>query len=319
LVTIVHNDGDYMTDGKRQIMVFGATGQQGGSVVAALLEAGWRVRALVRDPGSSKSMALRDAGVELVRGAFADVDVIRAAMKGVHGVFSVQPSSGQGPELGLSDADEERFGVAIADLAVESGIDHLVYTSFASFSDRPTGMGHFDTKARIEANIRTLPITATIVRPACFMEMLVMPGFGLDESRFNFFVKPDQSMEILAVEDIGRFAAAIFADPARFGGRTLDLAGDAVTGHDLEALFTDVAGHPITYARFADEVLMGNPFLAKLTALADAGLFSGNADFDALREINPELQTLRKWLAGSGRKAFMQALGTAGTWDYGHA
>lgn len=56
-----------------------------------------------------------------------------------------------------------------------------------------------------------------------------MPGFGLDEGRFNFFAKPDQSLQLLAVEDIGKFVAAIFADPARFGGETFEIASDTVT------------------------------------------------------------------------------------------
>ncbi len=305
-----------MSDGKQPILVFGATGQQGGSVATALLKAGWPVRALVRDPASPKSAALRDAGVGLVQGTFADADVIRAAMKGVYGVFSVQPSSPSGT---VSDEDEVRFGMAIADLAVESGVEHLVYTSGGAFGDEPTGMGHFDSKARIEAHVRTLPITATIVRPVAFMEMLVMPGFGLDEGRFNFFAKPDQSMQLLAVADIGKFVAAIFADPAQFGGETFEIASDAVTGRDLEALFTEAAGRPIAYARFPDEVLTANLFLGKLTALLDAGSLAGHADLDALREINSEMQSFRSWLTGSGRKAFEQALGTAGIWQYGNA
>ncbi len=308
-----------MSDSKQPILVFGATGQQGGSVATALLKAGWPVRALVRNPASPKSAALRDAGVALVQGTFADTDAIRVAMKGVHGVFSVQPSSGQGPELGLSDEDEERFGIAIADLAVESGVEHLVYTSVGAVGDKPTGMGHFDSKAHIEAHIRTLPITATIVRPVAFMDMLMMPGFGLDEGRFNFFAKPDQSMQLLAVEDIGKFVAAIFADPGRFGGETFEIASDTVTGRDLGALFTEAAGRLITYARFSDEVLMANPFLGKLTALLDEGALAGHADLKAMRTINPEVQSFRSWLAGSGHKAFEQALGTAGAWEYGNA
>ena len=75
-------------------------------------------------------------------------------------------------------------------------------------------MGHFDSKARIEAHIRTLPITATIVRPVTFMEMLVLPGFGLDQGQFSFFMQPDQAMQVIAVEEIGKFVAAIFADPS---------------------------------------------------------------------------------------------------------
>jgi uncharacterized protein YbjT (DUF2867 family) len=308
-----------MSGNKQPILVFGATGQQGGSVASALLRAGWPVRALVRNPQSAKSIALNDAGVELVQGDFACVQSIREGMKGAHGVFSVQPSSGQGPDLGLTDEEELRYGIAIADLAVESAVQHLVYSSSGAVGDEPTGMGHFDTKARIEAHIRTLPIIATVIRPVAFMEMLLMPGFGLDQGQFNFFARRDQPMQLLAVEDIGKFVAAIFADSRRFGGATIEVASDAVTGRELEALFTEAAGRPITYARFSDEVLSANSFLAKLTELFHAGRLTGKANLDALREINPNLQSFRSWLNGTGRKAFQKALGTAGAWDYGYA
>jgi uncharacterized protein YbjT (DUF2867 family) len=122
-------------------------------------------------------------------------------------------------------------------------------------------MGHFDSNADIEAHIRTLSITATIIRPACFMEMLVMPGFGLDEGRFNFFMKPDQPMQLVAVEDISKFVAAIFADKLQFSGKTLDIASDTVTGKGLKATFTRMVGSPIRYARFSEKVLEQNPFL----------------------------------------------------------
>jgi len=70
-------------------------------------------------------------------------------------------------------------------------------------------MGHFDSKAHIEAHIRTLPITAAIIRPVCFMEMLVMPGLGLDEGRYNFFMKAHQAMQLVAVEGIGKFVGCL--------------------------------------------------------------------------------------------------------------
>lgn len=100
-----------MRNAQRHIVIFGATGRQGGSVARALLQAKWPVRALVRDPTGPKSTALRDAGVELVQGSFADIDLIRAVMKNAHGVFSMLPSN-------LAEEEEVRFGTAIADLAV---------------------------------------------------------------------------------------------------------------------------------------------------------------------------------------------------------
>ncbi|WP_159996336.1 NmrA/HSCARG family protein [Roseomonas sp. 18066] len=299
------------------ILVFGATGQQGGSVASALLQAGRRVRAFVRDPHASRSIALRDAGAELVQGQLADTGAMRAAMRGVAGVFSVQPSSGQGALYGMRDEDEVRHGIDIAEIAVESGVRHLVYSSSNAVGEEPTGMGHFDSKARIEAHLRRLPLTTTIIRPATFMEMLVMPGFGLDQGRFDFFMKPDQPMQFLAVEDIGRIVAAVFADPRRFGGATFDLAGDMVTGRQLQSLFTEAAGRPIRYARFSDDALAANPFLARLTELLDRGRLAGDADLQALRAINPGLLSFRTWLAGSGQAAFAAALGTSGGWRYG--
>ncbi len=304
-----------MSEGKT-VLVFGATGQQGGSVADALLAAGWRVRALVRDPASERSRALLARGIEILRGGFEDADAMRAAMAGAHGVFSVQPSSPGGT---LSDEDEVRFGIAVADTAVACGVEHLVYSSGGAVGDEPTGLGHFDSKARIEAHIRDLRIVATVIRPVAFMEMLVMPGFGLNEGRFTFFARPDQAMQLLAVEDIGKFVAAMFADPARFGGQTLEIASDTVTGRELEAAFTEAAGRSIVYARFPDGLLAENPFLGKLTALLDRGPLAGHADLDALRAINPAMQTFRSWLAGRGRAAFRQALGTAGSWAYDDA
>jgi uncharacterized protein YbjT (DUF2867 family) len=301
-----------MSDNKRSILVFGATGQQGGSVAAALLKAGWPVRALVRDPASSKAAALRNAGAQIVQGDLADAASLRAAMQGVHGVFSVQPSSPGGT---VTDDDETRFGIAIADLAHACGVAHLVYSSVASV-EAGVGLGHFESKATIEAHIRTLPLNATIIRPYTFMEMLVMPGFGLDSGHLSFFMRPDQPMGVLAVADIGKCVAAIFADPARFSGVTLDLAGDMVRGQDLATLFTEAAGRTITYARFPDEVLAVNPFLRKLTDMLDRAQPTDATALLELRRLNPEMQSLRTWLAGDGREAFRAALGAGGTWSY---
>lgn len=291
-----------MTNDKRPILVFGATGRQGGAVAKALRQARWPMRALVRDATALKSLALRAAGVELVQGSLDDIDAIRAAMRDVHGVFSVLPGN-------LAEEEEVRTGIAVADLAVANRIEHLVYSSGASAGDTLTGVARFDAKPRIEAHIRSLSITATIVRPMIFMEMLVQPGFGLEKGRFTFFLRPDQAMQLIAVEDIGKFVAAVFADKARFGGQTLKIAGDTVTGRDLETIFTQAAGRPIAYARFSEEALMANPDLGHMATSLDAGPLADHVDLNAMRAINPEILSFRSWLSGTGRKAFQETLG----------
>ena len=73
----------------KAVLVFGATGQQGGSVATALRAERWHVRALVRDLAAEKAKALQSSGVEIIQGDLADATSIEKAMSGVYGVFSV--------------------------------------------------------------------------------------------------------------------------------------------------------------------------------------------------------------------------------------
>jgi uncharacterized protein YbjT (DUF2867 family) len=222
-------------------------------------------------------------------------------MKDALGVFSVMPAN-------LSAEDEVRYGTRVADLAAKSRVDHFIYSSGASAGDEPTGVPRFDAKPRIEAYIRELPLTATIIRPMIFMEMLVRPGFGLDEGRLVSLIYRNHSIQLTAVQDIGRIVTAMFVDKARFAGKTLKIASDRVTGHELEAVFSEAAGRPINYFRLPDEVLASNADLAHMASSLQDGPLSEEVDLDLMREINPELVSLRAWLMGVGREKLEEAL-----------
>lgn len=285
----------------RPILVFGSTGRQGGAVAKALLQAQWPVRVLVQEPSGVASVALRKAGAELVHGSLEDTNIIASAMKNVHGVFSVMPGN-------LSAEDEVHYGTLIADLAEKNHVDHFIYSSGASAGNKLTGVPRFDAKPRIEAHIRGLSVTTTIIRPMIFMEMLVRPGFGLDEGRLVSLIRPDHSIQLTAVQDIGKIVVAMFADKERFAGMTLKIASDRVTGRELGAAFSEAAAQPITYSRFPDEVLAHNADLAHMASSLEDGPLSERVDLDLMREINPELVSLRSWLIGDGREKLEEAL-----------
>ena len=291
-----------MASDRRPVLVLGATGRQGGSVVRALLKARQPVRALVLDAVEPRAAALRDAGVEVVTGSFTDNCSLEAAMQDMYGVFSVLPA-------GYAAVDEVCYGISIADLAVGSGVEHFIYSSGASVGDKLTGVDRFDAKARIEAHVRTLPIVATIVRPMIFMEMLVRPGFGLDQGRLLSLIHPEQSIQLTAVDDIGKFVAAIFADRTRFGGMTLKIASDRLTGRDIGAALTEGAGHAISYARLPDDAIAASPDLAHMAESLENGPLAEHVDLEAMRRINPDIVSFRVWLSTGGRKAFEEALG----------
>ena len=290
-----------------EFLVFGATGQQGGVVATALREAGREVRAFVRDPQSEKAKALATRGITLAVGDLFDRASIDRAMNGIRGVFSVQTSSPSGL---VKDDQEVAQGKAIADSAVAAGVAHLVYSSGGAAGKGPTGMGHFDSKSQIEEYIRGLPIAATITRPASFMEMMMLPGMGLNSGAFTFFMKRDQSMQMIALDDLGRINARILCQPERYAGQALELSGQDVTGESLEEAFSRAAGRHIHYQRFSEELLAGNDFLRRLTMLVDNGVVAGVADIPALERDFAPMQKLDLWLSGTGIFMFEKALNT---------
>lgn len=291
----------------RTVLVFGATGRQGGAVATALKAGGWHVRALVRKLDSDAAKALASGGMQIMAGDLSDLASIRAAMTGSYGVFSMQPNSGsEGSDV--TDADEIRFGKAVVDIAVESGVQHLVYSSAGIISRGLTGLANLDSKIAIEEYVRGSGMTHTIVRPATFMDLLVNPGMGLNRGTFSFFLHPDQSAQFVAVEDIGNVVAAVFADRARFASRIVDIAGDEVNGLDLEVALSQASGRPIAYRRFSAAMLDSDPALRRNAKVFDEGRGTGNANIAELDQEFGHLQRVHEWLAGSGSSMLRAAM-----------
>lgn len=72
------------------IVVFGATGNQGSSVVSTFLaEPGWKVRGVTRNPDSAASQKLAARGVEIVKADLDDPGSLDPAVEGANAVFAV--------------------------------------------------------------------------------------------------------------------------------------------------------------------------------------------------------------------------------------
>ena len=230
--------------GGETILVTGATGQQGGAVARHLLQNGFRVRALTRDPEKPAAGALRDDGAEIVQGDLDDRASVRRALDGVYGVFSVQNFWETGYQR---EVDQ---GIALADAAREAGIEHFVYSSVGS-AHRDTGLEHFESKWKIENHVREIGIPFTIFRPVFFMNNWENP-FLRDMVLGGTLAQPldpDRPFQQVAVDDIGAFVAKAFRDRERWLGRELDLAGDERTMPEIADAFGRAIGRPVQYVQ----------------------------------------------------------------------
>jgi uncharacterized protein YbjT (DUF2867 family) len=229
-----------METAKRIVLITGATGKQGGAVTRHLLGKGFTLKALTRKPESPAAEALATQGVEIVRGDLDDNTSVRQALAGAWGVFSVQNSWEAGVQR------EEEQGKRLARLAREAGVQHFVYSSVAS-AQRKTGIPHFESKWRIEETVRGLDFPShVILRPVFFMENIPSPWF-LQADRVVAALGPQRVLQMIAVDDIGKFGAVAFERAEELNRRELDLAGDAVTLSFATAILGQVLNRKLSY------------------------------------------------------------------------
>ena len=280
---------------RRHVLVTGATGNQGSSVVNALLEGGHRVRALVRDLESKGAKALAARGVELAKGDFDHPATITAAAEGTDTTFIVSTPFTGGPEL------ETRQGIAAVDAARAAGSGHIVYTSVSDANDA-TGIPHFDSKHLVEQHLVKSGAPHTIVAPVLFMENFGAPWMapGLRDGKLVMALPASRKLQSIDVRSIGRFTAHVIAGREAFFGKRIDIASDEHTGDEAAAIFSAVLGRKIDYVALPPAALRAqSEDMAIMFEWFDKVGYG--ADIAALRRDYPEIgwPSLADWAKAS--------------------
>jgi uncharacterized protein YbjT (DUF2867 family) len=280
-----------MTGPRREgpITVIGATGQQGGAVIDALLKRRIPIRAITRNPNGDKARALVQRGVEVVRADLEDVDSVRAAFDGAAAAFAMTTHDGpDGPRR------EVAHGRVIAAAAADAALPFLVYSSVGGV-DRDSGVPHFESKHKIEeVLLRAVPVT--LVRPTFFMETLRLM-IRRDGARITIAMPlaGGVAVQMISVRDIGQVAAALLlmADPAV---APVEIAGDELTGEQIAGRIAHRLGSPTTYVQLPLDVL-GDDVDLKMMFGWLGRLPAYQADFARTRELAGGVEDLTRWLA----------------------
>jgi uncharacterized protein YbjT (DUF2867 family) len=282
-------------DADRPILVTGATGQQGGAVLRHLRTRGFAVRALTRDMHSPAARTLAARGIGVIQGNFDDRASLERALDGAYGAYAVQTPWQSGGVEG-----EVRQGIAFADAAKAAGIQHLVYSSVGS-ADRQTGIPHFESKYQIEEHIRAIGLPHTILRPVFLMEnflsnrdTIVVSGTLAEP------LMPATPLQMVAVDDIGAFAALAFAEPEQWIGRAIELAGDELTMPQAAERFGRVIGRPVQYVQVPMAEFRRTSGEEQATMFTWFNQVGYGADLPTLRAIYPALTSLEQWLRRTG-------------------
>jgi uncharacterized protein YbjT (DUF2867 family) len=280
--------------GGRSIVVTGATGLQGGAVTRHLLNDGWHVRALTRNAASKRAQALAALGAEVVQGDMGEVASLRPAFTGAYGVYSVQNPFINGPEA------EVRQGKNVADVAKDSGVQHLVYGS-AGTGKPGTSIPSWETKLQIENHMKSLSLPLTILRPMAFMELMTEKKFFPAVGAWRLMpllVGASRPVGWLCVDDLGTIVAHAFAAPQHFLGKDLPLVSDVQSLSECRSLYREVMGHPPPEFPMPSWLFQRFGFVGRDLTTMWRWLRTAPLDLDttSTRAIHPEALTVRAWL-----------------------
>ena len=314
------------------ITVFGATGAQGGGLARAILadpKREFSVRAVTRKLDSPKARALAVAGAEIVAADLDDVSSLERAMTGAHGVFGVTNFWEH-----FSPEKEYAQATNLAEAARRAEVAHVIWSTLedtrevlpADGKRMPVLAGrynvpHFDAKgeANKEFTSRGLPVTLlfTSFYWDNFIHFGMGPKPGPDGELAFAFDLGDAKLPAIAAADIGGVALGLFKQGRAAIGRSIGIAGEHLSGHEMAEIFTRVLGRtvrydavsPDTYRSFgfpgADD--LGNMFQFKHDF---EQRFRAPRDVEATRRLFPQLQTFEQWLR-KNRDAFASVAAAA--------
>lgn len=303
---------------KKIIAVVGSTGAQGGGLCRAILadpSGGFSCRAITRDPGKDTAKALAGQGAEVVAADLDDVESLKKAFAGAHGVFVVtnfwEHFSGEKEKAQAKNA---------ADAARDAGVRHVIWSTLEdtrkllSPDDNRMPMlqekyrvPHFDAKAEADEYFSGLPMTKLLA--SFYWDNFYLFGLGPKKAEGGGYActlpMGDSKLAGISADDIGPAAYGIFKAGDEYLGKTVGVMGEALTLADMcrkiESAYgldgvTYNAVEPDAYRGFgfpgADE--LGNMFQIYRDFEAQV---LGARSVDETRKLHPGLKNFDQFLA----------------------
>ncbi|KAI8318763.1 NAD(P)-binding protein [Martensiomyces pterosporus] len=291
------------------IAVTGATGLQGGSVLAALHASGkYRLRAISRDPAGDKAQELQGKypGVEWVGADLDNFGSLQEALKGVDAVFGVtqffQPAIAQRISKGNEDAEFQQ-GKNLVDAAISAGVSLMIYSSLDSMNQlshgKYPGVLHFEGKHKIEEYLTSKAdrIWPYFINVGYYMENYVQFSRISPEDNttveFTMPLKPTTKVPLVdTASDTGPVVGYILDNLEECLGTTVEVSGGYYEAQDMAKAFTEATGKPARYVQIPYDAVGSDELAQMFRGLDEFGLFGGRTEFiERNEEINHRFTT----------------------------
>ncbi|KAI4140705.1 MAG: hypothetical protein LQ340_007813 [Diploschistes diacapsis] len=261
---------------KKLLTIFGATGNQGGSIISVLLSHKtlsnkYSIRAITRDTSKPAAQDLKSKGCEVVAADLSSPSSLDAAVAGSYGVFAVTNYW-----EALSKDVEYSQGKAVVDACSKAGVQHLVWSSLPHTTQLTNGqlsqIDHFVAKAEVEEYIEANKHKAktqhdggsmwgSYYMPAFFMSnfenMMINPGpDGIPT--YSAPYSPDTKQALIDIRaDTGKYVLGLFEAGHAADGKRVNGVSEWSTPQAIVDTFTKYGGTEVKFAQFPRDVYKG--------------------------------------------------------------
>lgn len=223
--------------------ITGITGKVGRIAATTLLDAGCRVRAVLRDP--AKASQWRDRDCEVAFANFLSAPALIQAFAGTEGVFVLLPPLFD-PDPFFSQAREMIANVRTA-LEAAKPTKVVCLSTIGADAEKVNLLSQLGL---LELALQSLPMPVAFLRAGWFIDNA---AWDLAPAQMTgvipSFLQPlDRPVPMVSTLDVGRTAAGLLREKWS-GKRIVDLEGpERVSPQDIAAAFTRLLGKPVTAA-----------------------------------------------------------------------
>ncbi|KAM4632248.1 nmrA-like family domain-containing protein 1 [Discoglossus pictus] len=285
----------------KKIVVFGATGNQGGSVVEALLEDGtFSVRAVTRDPKKEAALKLSQAGAEVVAADLDDEKSVEAALSGAYGVFLVTNYWEH-----FIQEKEIKQGKLIADLSKRLDLKHVVFSGLENVKKLTGGkleVIHFDSKGEVEEYFRSINVPMTSVRLPCYYENLLTffrPQKAEDGKSYTLAIPMgDVLLDGMSVADLGPIVISILKSPSEYVGKDIGLSTEKLSVEQYAEILSKATGKTIKDAKILPDAYekLGFQGAKELANMFRFYKMKPKRDVEVTLKLNPKARKFQQWM-----------------------
>ncbi|KAG9012071.1 hypothetical protein FRB94_011767 [Tulasnella sp. JGI-2019a] len=284
------------------VVVAGATGAQGGSIIKALTESDkpYRIRGLTRDPSKPASQSLARQGVELVA---VDVqpknkDKVLKAFEGAKIVTLMTTTA-----VYTSKEREIEEGKMLIDCAKAANVELTIWSGLENMAAHSNGkylkVDHFDSKAEVTEYAKKIGIRFVNVEAGGYMQNYVTFGAPQKQADGNYvFATPaaaDSVVPLLdADNDYGIFVRKAIESP---GATEIYAYGEVISHADVVKQLSEITGKKVTYVQLTEEQYTKGATASGLSEIAAkefSDMYNAIAEFGYYgnKEIQSSLQGL---------------------------